>query len=294
MIGPSKKRNSFYLILVTTIYLFGCRATQDSSIGGDNGEDGTEITLHCGVVQGEDVDDTVSTSDGIPVQIEAVTGPNQVIYIEENDIEATPQLLKLQGISGAEEGERQFAVEYLESLTNRRLYLFLADEECEAVVEGGGVARVGTLINGSGESVNEQLVRTGFVAVEGVDSCNVDQISGCLNALKESSPITAGELDELLWKPVSDSNSNLAVHTGPSNTHVIVNGEVGVDQGGGNGFGSLARFSQSGCSYGQARVQVIDGDSGFPYTVNGSTTILIPNGCQRTCLLDGQLAACTK
>lgn len=285
------KRNKLglYLIVLTAL---SCKVAQEQTTV--NNGNNIQITTNCGVVQGDSVSSTVSSEDGIPIRVQTVSGTNQVIYYEENDPEATLRLLKLQGISGAETGESNFAIQFLEENTGGRLYLFLADDDCEAVVDGGGIANVGTLVNSAGISINEELIRSGFVAVEQSDLCKIEQISSCLNALKESSPITAGELDELLWKPNSDSDGRLAVHSGPSNTTVIVNGEVGMNQGGGNGYGSLARFSQSGCNYGSARVQVIDGNSGLPYSVNGSATLVIPNGCQRTCLSGGVLAACSK
>lgn len=79
---------------------------------------------------------------------------------------------------------------------------------------------------------------------DSADGCGSETISPCLNALQESDPITAGELDTFLWKPQADSDNNLAIHTGPSRTTVTVNGEVGINQGAGNGYGSLARFSK--------------------------------------------------
>ena len=70
---------------------------------------------------------------------------------------------------------------------------------------------------------------------------------------------------------------------------------TGTNQGPGNGYGSLARFSQPGCAYGaNVQVKVIDERTGAAYTFNGSDTITIPNGCNRYCIKEGAIALCPK
>jgi len=97
-----------------------------------------------------------------------------------------------------------------------------------------------------------------------------------------------------LWKPVSDSDGKLAIHTGPFNTSVIVNGELGENSGPGNGFGSLARFSRPGCGYSDPQIQVIDNGTGRRYEVGGQTTFTVPLPCNRHCLEGDAIVACTK
>lgn len=289
---------NLFLTLITIALVFtilACKTAQvqNTNTGSGSGS-GSELRTDCGVVIDGSVENPVNNTDGIRIRVQSVSGPNQVIYIDQDNPDSAPQLLKLQGISGASSGKSQFAIDYLESVLRGTLYFFPASSDCQAVVDGGGVAQVGSVISSNGTSVNEEMVKSGLVDIESSDSCGADKIAGCLSALRDTTPVSEGELNKFLWKPVSDSNGKLAVHTGPSGTTVIVNGETGTNQGGGNGYGSLARFSKPGCSYGSASVQVLNGRSGLPYSVGGKTTFTIPNGCQRSCLEGGQIVACSK
>jgi len=154
-------------------------------------------------------------------------------------------------------------------------------------------AFVGAVFNSEGENLAEALVRGGLAEPRTEDICNGSRIGQCFASIANSDPVTAGELDTFLWKPVSDSDGKLAIHTGPFGTTVIVSGETGRNQGPGNGFGSLARFNRPGCGYPGATVQVLNSE-GLPYTLGGKTTIAIPSPCSRYCGENGKLFACTK
>jgi hypothetical protein len=67
----------------------------------------------------------------------------------------------------------------------------------------------------------------------------------------------------------------------PYGASVIVNGERGSDKGGGNGYGSLARFRKNGCGYGRnARVQLVMND-GSKFNFGDKDFAIIPDGCKR-------------
>jgi len=155
-------------------------------------------------------------------------------------------------------------------------------------------AIVGSVFNRAGENLAELLVTGGVASANTVDICGGAQIAQCLVTISNSDPINSGPLSTFLWKPVSDSDENLAIHSGPFGTTVLVNGVAGQNQGPGNGFGSLARFPRPGCAYGGARVEVLDSD-GLPYTVGGRTSFTIPSPCGRHCATDGNaVVACVK
>lgn len=272
--------------------LFGCTAPKTEEDSGSGSGTSGEATSNCGVVINGEIYKTVNLEDGIPVRVKQDgLGSNQVI-VQLND--GSLQLIKLAGV-GEVEGSRQEAVRSaLLGLTGRSTYLFPAGDECTVTVSGGGLATVGQIVTQGGDSFSEAIVQRGLAPIVSDEPCGSAEYAQCLAALGESNPVTAGSLDSFLWKPISDSNGKLAIHTGPYNTIVIVNGEVGENAGPGNGYGSLARFSKPGCGYPSPQIQVIDNSSGLRYEVGGSTTFTVPNPCGRHCLVEGEIKACSK
>ena len=279
------------VLLFLLVILSGCpKTTVEDTNNGDVSGDGT---TDCGVVVDGKLENPVSLADGIPVQVDEITGPDQLSYIVVNDIDREKKLLKLQGLGAAQPTFRTQAIDYLRSSTYGTLYLYLAKDSCTTVVDGGGKADVGTLVDSTGKSINEIMARTGLVNVDASSVCNTELINGCYAGLKDSDPITEGDIGSFLWKPASDNDGRLAVHTGPYGTTVIVNGEVGQNSGGGNGYGSLARFSKSGCAYGNPQIRVLSAN-GLPYTVGGKATFTVANPCGRNCLEGQEIVACVK
>lgn len=206
------------------------------------------------------------------------------------------QLVKLHGLGTPYEDYKNSGARTVinELASEGDALLYMATEDCAVTLNDGGRGVIGHVFSAKGKSFSETLIKKGYAQVSS-DSCQGALISECYTALEEQTAQTiAGELTEFLWKPVSDSNGKLAVHTGPYDTNVIVSGETGKNQGGGNGFGSLARFSKPGCSYGaNVRVQVLN-QNGAAYFYKGQPFITIPNGCQRYKIKGGTLAPDSK
>lgn len=291
------KKSILSLLLIATIC--SCKApTKNGSDGGGSGGDngGGDVGIQCGAVIDDKLESSVSYSDGIEAYVSDVFSANSLAIQEIRDDGSIggDVLVKLQGIKDTPSSKRDSAITRINILTAGGKVAFIrAKEDCTAPVSGT-TAIVGTIINQSGVSVNEELARTGLADIDTNDYCGGSLIAGCLQSIYGTTLETAGALDAFLWKPVSDSNGALAIHTGPYGTDVYVNGEKGQNQGSGNGYGSLARFSRPGCGYASPRIQVYDGSTGLPYTVGGSVSFTVPNPCGRNCLEGDTIQPCTK
>lgn len=267
----------------------GC--TEDSSSSGSSGESGS-LKSDCGTVFGGKLKNPIDKDDAIRGTV-TVLGSNLLLF--KSSVKSN--LVKLQNLGvQSNEAKAKAAVNKLSALAaTGQVYYYQASNDCEVEVEQGASGALGQLYSADGKNFSEALIDAGLAQLT-TDQCNGSLLSSCYTALREDAAETiASELTSFLWKPVSDSNGKLAIHTGPSGTKVIVIGETGTNQGGGNGFGSLARFSKPGCSYGaNIPVQVVNDKTGAAYTFNGSTTITIPNGCNRYCIKEGQLQLCPK
>jgi hypothetical protein len=181
----------------------------------------------------------------------------------------------------------------LQELAKEDAVFFPASKTCTTTVSTS-TGMVGQVFTASGKSYSETLLNQGYGRVEG-DGCDASLIYPCYAALQEQAAQNfAGEVEAFLWKPISDSNGKLAIHSTPADTVVTVNGETGQDFSGGNGYANLTRFSKPGCSYGKNVTVKLTNSKGAPYRVNGKTSITIPDGCQRYCLKNGALAVCPK
>ena len=272
--------------------LTGCTKDSDPSTGETPGRVSTgAFSTECGTVVGGKLTNPASAGDGFRSPV-TVVGPN-LLSIR---LSTGPLLIKLHSLGvPSNNSVASGARAALESLAKEGDGIFIpADADCSTTVSGGGTGSIGQVFTAGGKSYSETLISRGLSAVSS-DPCGGALISSCYRALQEDAADKfAGEIGRLLWKPVSDSDGRLAIHTGPSGTSVIVNGETGTNKGGGNGYGSLARFSKTGCGYGaNVRVQVFN-SKGAAYTFNGSTTITIPNGCSRHCLDGSSLEQCVK
>lgn len=278
-------------LLVALLCAVGCAAPKDEPASEALSGSSVELTPACGVVSEGVVRSTVHSEEGVPVRIVETPASNQVI-VELPD--GGLQLVKLSGVAEVDPSRQNAVRSAFRGITSQETFFYPAGEACAVTVSGGGQGLVGQLLTISGESYSEVIISRNLAEVTSAEPCAIAEYVQCLAALRESNPVTAGELDAFLWKPISDSDGRLAVHTGPYGTTVIVNGETGRNAGPGNGYGSLARFSRSGCSYAGAQVQVLNTSSGLAYTVGGQTTFTIPNPCGRHCLVNGQIQACSK
>lgn len=253
----------------------------------DTGSSTSEFRTSCGTVFNGVLENPVSAKSGTRGTLRYI-GPNLVsIALKSGD-----QLIKLHGLDVPyEDYKRSGAQSVMEKLiAEGDGYLFMAEPECAVTLDDGGEGVIGHVFSATGKSFTEALLKSGY-ADPGYDSCGGSLVSSCYRALEEeTSAEIAGEVTEFLWKPVSDSNGKLAVHSSPYGTTIRVNGEVGANQGGGNGYGSLARFNKPGCSYGgNVRVEVLD-ENGAAYLYKGEKFITIPDGCQRWKLKNGTIS----
>lgn len=284
--------------LLALLTLAACTKSPSESegggdLGGDGGGSGENISgdfrTNCGTVSEGSVQNPANPGEGIRGRV-TIAGPNLVIL----SLPSGDQLIKLHNLEAPSQNFKQKgAMKALEQLASEEAVFFPASRDCTTTLPGGGLGTIGQVFTASGISYSEKLIESGVATLES-DPCGGELIGTCYRALmNETGEKIAGELSAFLWKPVSDSNGKLAIHTGPFGTTVEVNGEVGTNQGSGNGFGSLARFGKSGCGYGSATVRVLN-SQGIPYIVGGSTSLTIPNGCNRYCLQGGELVQCEK
>lgn len=250
---------------------------------------GTKYMTDCGVVVGDKLKNPVTSSDGFEVTVDSVEGSN-VLKVTPKDTEKAEQMLiKLHGI-GPNAADSDAAIAKLRSLSRSRKVFIPAGADCTVTVPGGGKALVGSLVSSSG-SVSEDYVKSGLGKIDSADVCNVKDLATCFAALDIDRPDNAGALEAFLWKPESDRDGLLAIHTTPGDTKVVVDGETGANFGPGNGFGNLARFLKIGCEYEKPKIQVFDA-AGVPYTVGGKTTFTVPDPCEQSCLVSDKVIAC--
>ena len=284
-------RASLNTLLFASLVAFSAGCTTEDSGSDSSGESGS-FRSSCGTLNKGDLENPIP-KDRARKGTATVLGPNLLLFKSSSG----SNLVKLQNLGVQSNAAKSTAAQNkLKALAAQGdVYYYQATKDCEAEVEAGASGSLGQVYSANGANFSETLIKSGLADLE-VDQCEGEQLDTCYQALDDDAQdAIAAELTAFLWKPVSDSNGKLAIHTGPSGTSVIVNGVTGTNQGGGNGYGSLARFSQPGCAYGaNVQVKVIDERTGAAYTFNGSDTITIPNGCNRYCIKDGAIALCPK
>lgn len=244
----------------------------------------------CGTVLGDKLYNPVKPSEGDRARARVV-GPN-LVAIKRTRVE---ELVKLHGIDvpGSME-QRNGSEALLESLSAEgEVYFYHADRRCTTRLDDGTNGLIGQLFSASGKSFSEELIKAGYADV-GTDVCNGELIGSCYRALLEDSitptptPTPFPELQGpsqpagfILWKPISDNDGRLAIHSVPFGTTVRVKNETGTNRGPGNGYGSLARFKKSGCNYGRnPRIELILSD-GSRFMFGDKPYATVPDGCQR-------------
>jgi len=218
-----------------------------------------------------------------------VAGPNLLSLA----LKRGPMLVKLHGVEAPEDSQaRSAAQEWMRSLVAEgEVYFYIAEPDCTAVLDDGTQGAVGAVFSAKGRSFSEGLLKKGL-GVPRTDVCQGSKLASCYRALVEqaatptpvATPVPNGPATArgfILWKPVSDKDGRLAVHSEPYGTRVIVKGETGRNEGGGNGYGSLARFRSSGCGYGRnVRLELVLSD-GSKHKFGNQEFATIPDGCQR-------------
>lgn len=274
------------LAALNVLSLVGCTKESDGNNSSAPAAAG-ELRTDCGTVFNGQINNPPKAS-------KAQVGPVRFIgaNLVSMKLKDGEQLIKLHGLGAPYEDYKNSGAKTVinELAAEGDALFYIATPDCSVTLNDGGKGVIGHVFSAKGKSFSETLIKKGYAQVSS-DSCQGSLISTCYSALEEQTAQTiAGDLTEFLWKPVSDSNGKLAIHTGPYGTTVVVNGETGRNQGGGNGFGSLARFNKPGCAYGaNVKVQVLS-ENGASYLYKGQPFITIPNGCQRYKIKGGTLA----
>lgn len=244
----------------------------------------------CGTVVNASLENPVDPQGAMRGRV-TVAGPNLLVMTPKT---GGPILIKFHALGVPDnQAIQDGAKRTLQELAKEDAVFFPVSKTCTTTISTS-TGMVGQVFTASGKSYSETLLNQGYGRVEG-DGCDASLIYTCYDALQEQAAQKfAGEVEAFLWKPISDSNGKLAIHSTPADTVITVNGEVGQDFGPGNGYANLNRFSKSGCSYGKNVTVKLTNSKGAPYRVNGKTSITIPDGCQRYCLRNGSLVACPK
>ena len=293
-----RKTRFLYPFLASCVLLLSIGCTKEDSGEGSSAQpnepESSEISISsfrtsCGTVHKGELINPVEADEGDRGDVR-VLGPN-LVAMKMGRIEQT---IKLHGLDEPYlPSKRAEATQLLEELSAEgEAYFYPAEPECVVPLEDGNEALVGHLFSARGKSFSETLIRNG-TAQTSMDVCQGSLISSCYRALEEDSePIeTPTPLPEyegpsvapgfILWKPVSDNDGRLAVHSLPYGTSVRVDSERGIDRGPGNGFGSLARFRRSGCGYGKrVKLELILSD-GSMHMFGDKPFAIIPDGCKR-------------
>ena len=287
-----KTRTLLALSLALTLTVAsGCVKKEDDS--NDSSSDTAKLDpfrTDCGTVSESSLENPVDPKGGMRGRV-TVAGANLLIMTPTT---GGPILIKFHALGVPyNEALQNGAKKILQELAKEDAVFFPASKTCTTTISTS-TGMVGQVFTASGKSYSETLLNEGYGRVEG-DGCDASLIYPCYSALQEKAAQNfAGEVEAFLWKPISDSNGKLAIHSTPADTVVTVNGETGQDFGPGNGYANLNRFSKPGCSYGKNVTVKLTNSNGAPYRVNGKTTITIPDGCQRYCLKNGALALCPK
>lgn len=92
-------------------------------------------------------------------------------------------------------------------------------------------------------------------------------------------------VSRFLWKPDSERNGNLVILASPTGLQVRVTGDISellANTGPSNGYGTTARGSFPGCSYGKSIiVEFFDTAGKRVLIAGGGSSISVPDGCNR-------------
>ena len=281
-------------ISISSTLLVGCTQEDNGDSQSDAPESGSgesseirSLRTSCGTVFNGEVINPANPGDAKRGSVR-VLGANLLGFKTKRG----EQLIKLHGVDSPSDPDRVGrAEEVLSELSAEGdAYFFLAEPECVIESQNGNEGAIGHLFSAKGKSFGEQVIRSG-AAETSLDACRGSLISSCYRALEEEAAPTPTPYPEflgpptakgfILWKPVSDSDGRLAIHSVPYGTSVRVESEMGRNQGPGNGYGSLARFRKSGCSYGsRVKIQLILSD-GTKHMFGKNDYAVVPNGCSR-------------
>lgn len=293
------KRSALLFVCISSSLLFGIGCTKEDSGESSSpsksdtpapSQSQSSFRTSCGTVFEGQQENPIDAKPGKRGSV-SVLGPNLVSI----SLKKGSQLVKIHGLDVPFQSATQARAEAIlnELAAEGDAYFYPAEPDCSATLDDGRQGMIGALFSANGKSFAETLLKKGL-GQPTTDVCRGSLIASCYRALAEDAAPVATPTPEvpipqgpskpagfILWKPVSDVNGRLAVHSAPYGTTVVVRGERGRNAGGGNGYGSLARFSKAGCGYGKnVRVELLLSD-GSNFMFGDKDYAVIPDGCKR-------------
>lgn len=289
-IHSSKRRLPIICVLITLTLclsiLTGCKKSGSEEDGDSNENPSSEQPTQtgtarsaCGIVEDQSFAG-LSSNAAIPVSIQEILKPDLFI-VQRTEGSTGPELVQLLGVTtdGVSNSLVQLGKDNLRRELGTRAYYIPGS--CPITVQGGGVATLGQLFFRSGQSVAEHLIANASVKPQD-NGCGASELVGCYNSIDVDEPVSTQTISWFLWKPVSESNGNLAILVDPFQIDVRVNGTRLTNTGPSNGRGTTARANRSGCSFGaNARVEFFDRLGRRVLIDNGARSITVANGCNR-------------
>lgn len=278
-------RKSFFLAVAVFIFISGCNNGSSSDSPEQERSSAPALSSRCGVVSNSEVYNPLPEQMAEPVEVEAVSADTVVVTRTTGQYAGTSQVVKLHGVSADSVGDFANArgIKLIEEATSASALLVVAGD-CVAQFDGGqGV--YGQIFTLAGQSLSELLLEAGVVKPQ-VDGCGSEALVGCYSTIEVTRQFSSKTVSWFLWKPVSESNGNLAVLVDPESVDVVVKGavqETGSDRGPSNGRGTTSRFTHRGCTFGNdVVVEFYDRENGLLIPlVDGRENVVVPRGCDR-------------
>ena len=290
-----------HISLRSGIFAFGVLgvlaiASCSSGGGGGDGDDsdfeGTSFTpgsviepgaTKCGVVNNGNLENPPSYGEAEPVSLVAVHDSNLV----EVNRGGNSTLIKLHAMGNTAGFDNTAARSVLSSVAaTDTLYLFEAGCSAQTSL---GEATVGQVITAGGRSFSEAVIeeRVGGV-IGGTGECDETAMSSCyslINSTVGAAPVSGQQVSDFLWKPNSESPYNpggVSILLNPCDVRVLVNGQEFLEYPTGNGRCTTVRSGKPGCEFGSSvKVEILEKGTGNPVYFGTSSSVTIPNGCDR-------------
>lgn len=289
MRSQKKRFPTICLLITLALCLTTLTACKKSSSEDDDGSSDTPSAeqptqtgtarSNCGIVEDQSFAGLTSNS-AVPVRIQEILKPDLFI-VQRTEGNFGPELIQLLGVTT--DGVSSSLVQLGKDNLRRELgsSAYLIPGSCPITVAGGGLATLGQLFFRSGQSVAEHLIANASVKPQD-NGCGASEIVGCYNGIDVDEPVSTQTISWFLWKPVSESNGNLAILVDPFQIDVRVNGTRLTNTGPSNGRGTTARANRPGCAFGaNARVEFFDRLGRRVLVDNGASSITVANGCNR-------------
>jgi hypothetical protein len=290
MTNYSKRKTNLHALVILITCISACGGS--SGGGGSRGnsrilDTSMVFQTRCGVVIEGGVNNPTSSRDAEAVTVEPVTSDTVVVTRLEGENAGTSQLVKLHGVSAGNSYSNGLGAQRMRALLGTgpvALIVPRLGSSCPIETSGAGQGVVGQLFSPNGQSIVERLLSEGILTSSN-DVCNSELITPCYSQI-ESEAISPKRITDFLWKPISESNKNLAILVDPTLITVVVTGVISetlVNTGPSNGRGTTARSgSNPGARFGtNILVEFFDENGKRVLLNNGERSIIIPNGRDR-------------